>query len=58
MGIEKDLIRQILAFDTELYWQTMCLRNETDRPFMSPSEIRTAERSTVVDENEENAEVD
>ena len=58
MGIEKDLIRQILAFDTELHWQTMCLRNETDRPFMSPSEIRTAERSTVVDENEENAEVD
>jgi hypothetical protein len=39
MGMEKDLIRKIIAFDEELKWQTMCLRTETDRPFKKPGEI-------------------
>lgn len=47
MGMEKELIRKIMAFDSELSWQTMCLRNETDRPFEHPSEIRKADQKAV-----------
>ncbi len=39
MGIEKELIRKILAFDTELRFQTMYIRNEDDRPFEHPSAL-------------------
>ena len=41
MGLEKEIIRRILAFDTELHFQTMCLSTENDRPFEHPSELVT-----------------
>lgn len=47
MGMEKELIRKIMAFDSELSWQTMCLRNETDRPFKHPDEIKKAEQKSI-----------
>lgn len=39
MGIDRDLIRRILEFDSELHWQTMCLRCEGEKPFDHPSQI-------------------
>lgn len=51
MGIEKDLIRRILEFDNELHWQTMCLREEADRPFEHPSRIVKAEQKSSKEEN-------
>ncbi|MBR5232938.1 MAG: hypothetical protein IKW03_01890 [Clostridia bacterium] len=43
MGIEKELIRKILAFDSELHFQTMFLRNEDDSPFEHPSSLQNKE---------------
>lgn len=43
MGMEKELIRKILEFDNELGFQTMCLREEKDRPFEHPSELAKTE---------------
>lgn len=37
MGMDKELIRKTLAFDSELRFQTMCLRNEDDLPYEHPS---------------------
>lgn len=37
MGMDKELIRRIMGFDNELHWQTMCLREKDERPFMHPS---------------------
>lgn len=51
MGIEKDLIRRILEFDSELHWQTMCLREATDRPFEHPSRVVKAEPKSSDEEN-------
>lgn len=39
MDIETDLIRKILEFDSELHFQTMCLREKDERPFEHPSKI-------------------
>lgn len=39
MGMEKDIVRKILEFDNELHFQTMCLREEGDRPFEHPSRM-------------------
>lgn len=47
MGMEKELIRKIMAFDSELDWQTTCLRNEADRPFKHPYEMKKAEQKTI-----------
>lgn len=33
MGMEKEDIRKIIIWDSELYFQTMCLRNESDKPY-------------------------
>ena len=33
MGMEKEDIRKIIIWDSELHFQTMCLRNEEDRPY-------------------------
>lgn len=33
MGMEKEDIRKIIIWDSELNFQTMCLRNEDDRPY-------------------------
>lgn len=43
MGMEKDLIRRIIAFDNELWVQTFCLREKGDRPFEHPSRLRKEE---------------
>ena len=51
MGIEKDLIRRILVFDSELHWQTMCLREEIDRPFEHPRRVATADQESSKEEN-------
>lgn len=32
MGMDKEIIRKIIIWDTELHFQTMCLRNDDDRP--------------------------
>lgn len=47
MGMEKELIRKIMAFDSELSWQTMCLRNESDQPFKHPNEVNKVEQKAV-----------
>jgi len=39
MDIETDLIRKILEFDSELHFQTMCLREKDDRPFEHPNKV-------------------
>ena len=39
MGMEMDLIRKIMEFDSELHWQTMCLREEGERPFNPPNNL-------------------
>lgn len=39
MGMDKELIRRIMEFDNELHWQTMCLREKDERPFMHPSQL-------------------
>lgn len=39
MGMEKELIRKILAFDSELSWQTMCLRKPDEKPFEHPNKM-------------------
>lgn len=39
MDIEKELIRKMLAFDAELRFQTMCLREENEQPFEHPSKL-------------------
>lgn len=43
MGMDKELIRRIMAFDSELHFQTMFLRNENDRVFQYPSQIESKE---------------
>lgn len=43
MGMEKELIRRIMVFDSELHWQTGCLYIEGEKPFMHPSEIAKEE---------------
>ena len=50
MGMEKELIRKIMAFDNELKWQTMCLRNEADRPFKHPNEVMEVEQKSEEEE--------
>lgn len=45
MGMEKELIRKMLEFDTELHFQTMCLREESDRPFEHPSKLTSTCKS-------------
>lgn len=50
MGVEKELIRRIMAFDNELNWQTMCLRNEADRPFKHPHEVMEVEQKSEEEE--------
>lgn len=39
MGLDIDLIRKILQFDSELNFQTMCLRRDGEYPFAHPSEL-------------------
>ena len=41
MNMERELIRHIMAFDSELRFQTKCLRNENDKPFKRPCEATT-----------------
>lgn len=48
MGMEKELIRKIMAFDNELSRQTMCLREETDRPFKHPNEVMEKEQKSFL----------
>lgn len=43
MGMEMDLIRKIIEFDNELHWQTMCLREDDERPFKHPSELENTQ---------------
>lgn len=45
MNIETDLIRKILEFDSELHFQTMCLRVDGEQPFKHPSELIKAEKN-------------
>jgi len=39
MNMNKDLIRKIISFDSELHFQTMCLREENEGPFKHPFQI-------------------
>ena len=50
MGVEKELIRKIMAFDNELKWQTMCLQNATDRPFKPPHEVMKIDQKSEEEE--------
>lgn len=43
MGMEMDLIRKIIEFDNELHLQTMCLREDDERPFKHPSELENTQ---------------
>lgn len=44
MGIDKDLIRRIIEFDSELEFQTMFLRKPEERPFLHTQEwLKTIE---------------
>ena len=45
MDVETDLIRIILEFDSELHFQTMCLRVDGEQPFKHPSELIKAEKN-------------
>jgi len=38
MGIDKDLIRRIVEFDSELHFQTMFLRKPEEHPFLHTQE--------------------
>ena len=52
MGIDKDLIRRIVEFDSELHFQTMFLRKPEERPFLHTQEwLKTIETKS---ENEVN----
>lgn len=42
MDMEKDLICRILQFDSELNFQTMCLREDGELPFEHPSKLNKA----------------
>ncbi|WP_346877090.1 HEPN domain-containing protein [Clostridium sp. UBA5712] len=50
MDIETDLIRKILEFDSELHFQTMCLRVDGEQPFKHPSELIKAEKNQSKEE--------
>lgn len=44
MGMDKDLIRRIVEFDSELHFQTMFLRKPEERPFLHTQEwLKTIE---------------
>lgn len=44
MGIDKDLIRRIVEFDSELHFQTQFLRKPEERPFLHRKEwLKTIE---------------
>lgn len=48
MGIEKDLIRRIIEFDSELHFQTQFLRKSEERPFLHTQEwLKTIEKESV-----------
>lgn len=48
MGIEKDLIRRIIKFDSELHFQTQFLRKPEDRPFLHTQEwLKTIEKESA-----------
>lgn len=52
MGIDKDLIRRIVEFDSELHFQTMFLRKPEEHPFLHTQEwLKTIETKS---ENETN----
>lgn len=40
MGMEMDLVRRIMEFDSELHFETMFLRQQEERPFLHPKEWR------------------
>lgn len=46
MGVEKELVRRILVFDSELHWQTMCLFVEGEEPFIHPSKLCKISKKT------------
>lgn len=53
MGMEKDLIRKIMEFDSELHFETMFLRKQEERPFLHPKEwIKTLGEDCKSDEED------
>lgn len=50
MDIDTDLIRKILEFDSELHFQTMCLRVDGEQSFKHPSELIKSEKSHWIEE--------
>lgn len=50
MKMEKELIRKIIAFDSELHWITKCLRNEADRPFKHPCAVTETQDNPLMEE--------
>lgn len=44
MKIDKNIVRKMLAFDSELWPQTQFLREENEKPFLNPKEWITIQR--------------
>ena len=48
MEMDKDLIRRIIEFDSELHFQTQFLRKPEEQPFLPTQEwLKTIERNSV-----------
>lgn len=56
MGIDKDLIRRIVEFDSELHFQTMFLRKPKERPFLHTQEwLKTIEIESATQSEDSNS---
>lgn len=56
MGIDKDLIRRIVEFDSELHFQTMFLRKPEERPFLHTQEwLKTIEIESATQSEDSNS---
>ena len=56
MGIDKDLIRRIVEFDSELHFQTMFLRKSKERPFLHTQEwLKTIEIESATQSEDSNS---
>lgn len=52
MGMDADLIRKIMMFDTELSEATQFLRKDGERPFLHPNEIKSESIESECEEEE------
>ena len=56
MEMDKDLIRRIIEFDSELHFQTMFLRKPEERPFLHTQEwLKTIEIESATQSEDSNS---